>query len=43
MHLEATATAVLFGAKLQLGASWKPYWHHFGANFGHFVGDAEAK
>ena len=23
--------------------SGKPYWHRFGAKFGHFVGDVEAK
>ena len=45
MHLEATA--VLFGAKLRdlrgKLTSEKPYWRHFGAKFGHFVGDVEAK
>ena len=38
MHLEATA--VDLGGKLTSG---KPYWRHFGAKFGHFVGDVEAK
>ena len=38
MHLEATA--VDLGDKLTSG---KPYRRHFGAKFGHFVGDVEAK
>ena len=38
MHLEATA--VDLGGKLTSG---KPYWRDFGAKFGHFVGDVEAK
>ena len=38
MHMEATA--VDLGGKLTSG---KPYWHDFGAKFGHFVGDVEAK
>ena len=36
MHLEATA--VLLGLR-----DLEPYWRHPGANFGHFVGDVEAK
>ena len=44
MHLEATA--VLFGVKLRdLGGKLtrgKPFWRHFGAKFGHLVGDVEA-
>ena len=42
MHLEATAVLLGLqdlGGKLTTG---KPYWHHPGAKFGHFVGDVEA-
>ena len=39
-NVHPEATAVDFGGKLTSG---KPYWCDFGATFGHFVGDVEAK
>ena len=42
VHLEATAMLLVAGSWGQVDYR-KPYWHHPGAKFGHFVGDVEAK